>query len=481
MKIVLLTLLRKKTQICFAISAFVVSLAQPALISAGASVVAGLFIQLSAHARNTEVVAEIASGITVRIEGATQGSGTLVKREGDTYTILTAWHVVRDHVVGEQLDIYTPDGRKHQLNQGSIQKIGQVDLAIFTFRSSNLYELAQVGTVKSVPMGSAVFVAGYPLPSNAVPMRMLRFLTGNVIANASLFFPKGYQLLYDNQTLPGMSGGAVLNSEGQLVGVHGQAEIDIEMTEQEGIYVKTGTNQAVPITYYSNHIKGAAFATTPSQIPTSDDLLLQAKALLGKSGAEQEIIRLVTPILKDSQNPQAYFYRAYAKAALGDKQGAIADLDKAIEIYPTPPAYFNRGNSKSALGDKQGAILDFSQAIALNPKYAPVFYNRGKSYMYTRQPKLALLDFQNAIKLDRSNAEYFVASGNALAVLGKTIQAFDAFKQASQLDPLLPRAWVGMGLTYLERGYTRDACKSFSIAEQLKSDQAYRLKYKFCR
>jgi hypothetical protein len=42
----------------------------------------------------------------------------------------------------------------------------------------------------------------------------MRFLDGQVIANARVAIPNGYQLLYANQILPGMSGGAVLNRKG---------------------------------------------------------------------------------------------------------------------------------------------------------------------------------------------------------------------------------------------------------------------------
>ena len=45
-------------------------------------------------AQDASAVARVAKAITVRIEGATQGSGVLVKREGNRYTVLTAWHVV---------------------------------------------------------------------------------------------------------------------------------------------------------------------------------------------------------------------------------------------------------------------------------------------------------------------------------------------------------------------------------------------------
>ena len=157
-----------------------------------------------------------------------------------------------------------------------------------------------------------------------------------------------------------MSGGAVLNGQGNLIGIHGQGETDTKMSEQQGIAVKTGTNQAVPIAYYTQYSTGAAVVASSTQATTADDYLAKAKGLLGKKGSEQEVIRLSNQSLAIRKSDDAYFYRAFAKNDLGDKKGAIADLSQAIAINPqSAETYHNRGDAKSALGDKQGAIADY--------------------------------------------------------------------------------------------------------------------------
>jgi S1-C subfamily serine protease len=252
-------------------------------LSTALSIGATTISVMPAQAQSAEAVAKIAQTITVRVEGATQGSGVLVKREGNRYTVLTAWHVVSGQRPGEELDIYTPDGQRHQVVKGSIKRLGDVDLAVMSFTSSNSYEVAKVGDVKSVSSGSTIYVSGFPLPTSAVPSRLFRFLRGDVIANATVTIPNGYQLLYSNPTLPGMSGGAVLDAKGQLVGIHGQGETDSQMSEQDGVAVKTGTNQAVPIGYYSQYFLGATVVASSSQGASADDYLAQARVLLGKN------------------------------------------------------------------------------------------------------------------------------------------------------------------------------------------------------
>ncbi len=307
--------------------------AQPLLLGAVAST-AVVVSQVPAQAQSAEAVAQIAQAITVRIEGATQGSGVLVKREGNRYTVLTAWHVVSGQRAGEELDIYTPDGQRHSVEPGSIQRLGQVDMAVLSFVSSGSYELARVGDVGSVKSGGPIYVSGFPLSTSSVPSRIFRFLKGDVIANATVAIPNGYQLLYSNPTLPGMSGGAVLNGQGQLVGIHGQGETDINLTEQQGVAVKTGTNQAVPTTYYNQLLSNSVVVSSSSQSRGADNYLVQAKVLLGLRGREKEVVRLSSQALAMQESAEAFLYRANAKAALGENQGATSDYEKAILINP---------------------------------------------------------------------------------------------------------------------------------------------------
>ena len=250
-------------------AAVLLPMIQPVMLGGAVHVLLSAFAQQPAAAQSAETVAKVAQAITVRIEGANQGSGVLVKREGNRYTVLTAWHVVSDQKPGEELDIYTSDGQRHPIEKGSIKRLGEVDMAVMNFSSPNSYELAKVGEVMVLSMGSQIYVSGFPLPSSAVPTRLLRFKSGLVEAIATVNIPSGYQLLYSNPTLPGMSGGAVLNAEGQLIGIHGLGETDSKMTEQEGVAVKTGTNQAVPIFYFGKFAEGT---TATFSAPSSGDL-----------------------------------------------------------------------------------------------------------------------------------------------------------------------------------------------------------------
>ena len=123
-----------------------------------------LLVAFSPSAFPSEMVAEIAKQVTVRIEGATQGSGVVVEKNGDEYTVLTAWHVLRSNNSGEEISIFTPDGQNHITKMKTAAQVRGLDLAKITFQSSNTYSIARQGDASTVSSGGRIFVAGFPLP-----------------------------------------------------------------------------------------------------------------------------------------------------------------------------------------------------------------------------------------------------------------------------------------------------------------------------
>ena len=115
-----------------------------------------------------------------------------------------------------------------------------------------------------------------------MPVSLFRFLKGDVIANATVAIPDGYQLLYSNPTLPGMSGGSVLNLQGQLVGIHGRSERDDNVSMSTGKAVSTGTNQAVPISFYKQFDAGQSVSNLKTNSDSADDYLAQARSMFDK-------------------------------------------------------------------------------------------------------------------------------------------------------------------------------------------------------
>lgn len=106
-------------------------------------------------------VRDIADKITVRIDGANGGSGIIIKSAGNTYTVLTCWHVVDKK---GNYTVRTGDGKTYQVNYSTVKRIGNIDLAEFQFTSNENYRPVEIGNSSQVTAGSTVYAFGWAAP-----------------------------------------------------------------------------------------------------------------------------------------------------------------------------------------------------------------------------------------------------------------------------------------------------------------------------
>ena len=122
----------------------------------------------------------------------------------------------------------------------------------------------------------------------------------------------------------------------------------------------------------------------------------------------------------------AYMERGRIKSESGDKLGAIAEYNKAIEIDSNyAVAYYKRGNENSDLGNNKDAIADYSKAIEIMPDYAFAYSNRGTV-------KAALGDHTGAITDSRAKEELINQQPIEEHQLPKGITYSGTFKGAIQ-------------------------------------------------
>jgi serine protease Do len=160
-----------------------------------------------------------AQTITVKVlTGAQWSSGILMQRRGTTYTVLTNQHVLR---TGKFYRIQTFDGRTYSAMVGSDARFARHDLATLRFRSEQNYAIATPGASLSLPMGTPVFAAGFPISESPEQRPVFQFTSGQVSLIAPKVLEGGYQIGYTNKIQKGMSGGPVLNARGEVLAING--------------------------------------------------------------------------------------------------------------------------------------------------------------------------------------------------------------------------------------------------------------------
>ncbi|NJK40202.1 MAG: tetratricopeptide repeat protein [Acaryochloridaceae cyanobacterium SU_2_1] len=329
-------------------------------------------------------VNKIAKDITVRIDGQSPGSGVIIKRNGTTYTVLTAAHVV---ATPDEYQVITQDGKQYQVDAKTILKFPNVDMAMLTFASNQAYTVVKLGDANQISEGSPSFVAGFPSRSQALTDIIYNFTVGTITANAKRPLSDGYALVYSNNTLPGMSGGPVLDSEGRLLGIHGRADTTTKVQDQSinpDIFIKTGFNLGIPINTFLRLAPAGTVALSP--IPTAsepselraDDFYLQALDRYSQGDMSGALTQVTKAIQQNSRFAPAYALRGNVRLVGQDQGGAFQDFNQALQLdNGLLQAYIGRALVQSSLGDEGAAIADYTQAINIQGDHAILYYNRG--------------------------------------------------------------------------------------------------------
>jgi serine protease Do len=189
------------------------------------------FTSVSFSSELLDKIDEIARSVSVKVVAQdTLGSGAIVRRQGDIYTVITNKHVLRSE--NPPYWINTPDGKSYTAKVVDRVDFAKYDLALLQFRSEkNDYSVAALGNSTKLVVGDEVFAAGYPhrleknpldnSNSSSNPMG-LAIRPGRISLILDQNLEEGYKIGYTNDVEKGMSGGPLLNDRGELVGINGK-------------------------------------------------------------------------------------------------------------------------------------------------------------------------------------------------------------------------------------------------------------------
>lgn len=178
--------------------------------------------------------------------GYSTGSGVIYKQVGDIYYVVTNAHVVTYELelIIEEVDVietyasteikidYEKNGLLFPIVE-NVELLGYdltTDLAVITFQSEEDFEVISFADSYDLEVGEFVFAIGNPLGfeyygtvSMGIISGLARYVTmfndlGDITLDASL-------LQHDAALSPGNSGGALLNINGELVGINNMKSV----------------------------------------------------------------------------------------------------------------------------------------------------------------------------------------------------------------------------------------------------------------
>ena len=286
-----------------------------------------------------------------------------------------------------------------------------------------------LGNSDTVEIGEPVIAVGYP-------GRKYKVIAGTIHSIKD----DGNLLVTTADSSSGNSGGPVLNSKNQVIGVH----------------VRGGNSYSFAIP--SNILKVL--------------LVQRERPELLVEWRQRKRIRAYT-----------YFKNGKNRSNAEDYDAAITQFNSAIQLNPAyVRAYFERGLAKSKSGDSTGAIDDYTQAIKFNPKYTTAYYNRANQKRDHALYEAAIRDYTIAIRLDpkydksyhnRGRVKYLLGKsesdkGNGVAAALHYRAAIDDYTEAIRINPAHVLAYYNRGNARKLLGEHEAAKKDFEKAQELE-------------
>jgi tetratricopeptide (TPR) repeat protein/S1-C subfamily serine protease len=416
-------------------------------------------------------VDKIAEQITVRIQGKEHGSGVIVAKQGNTYTVLTAAHVLSKP---DTYSIITSDGKQHEINLAMAKFQRGIDLAVVQFNSSNAYQVATLGTAQ-LNNETRVFVSGFP--TEQLPRRVIT--TGKTVkrevmdlaAKESYSLAEGVGLLYTNMPYEGMSGGPVLDTQGRVIAINwGAEDYNFLVTGKEPSEVlNLGYSLGVPI---------SSFVGLSNQFSVQlAQLMVERTKPIKLAETEHELITVQLVARKDpGESGTAMDWLSYGNQLFRqeDYGDVILACERAIQLKPDfYHAYYLKGLALGELLD----IGKFTEAMAaldkvtqISPSFYPAWRWKGILLNQLNKYSEALLAYQKAIQAQGNNFTLYIEQGDVLKDLRRYEEAINSYSKGINLNPHLLAGYNNRGITYSTLKQYDKAFADFNKAIVLQPD-----------
>jgi uncharacterized protein (TIGR02466 family) len=201
---------------------------------------------------------------------------------------------------------------------------------------------------------------------------------------------------------------------------------------------------------------------SPTNLPSE---ALSTARSLHKSGQLQQAQVLYAKILQsEPDNPQLLNYFGVLKAQIGDREGAIDLLEKAVKIDHSFGYLNNLGNVYRSANRLEDAINCYQKALQLNPQSSDSHLNLGIALTEKGEILDAIKAFEAALSANPYHPRAHITLGDLLQSQGELDLAIASYQKAIALQPESFEALTSLGMAFYRKGCLQEAQHTYEHA-----------------
>lgn len=417
-----------------------------------------------------------------------QGSGVVISEDG---LVLTNFHVISG------CDKFGVSHNNTLIDNTSLKAIDyENDLLILKIPNSSLKKI-EIGNSDSLKVGEKIYAIGSPLGlENTISEGIISGLRNTDNRNRD-------KIQITASISPGSSGGAVVNTKGELVGISssqiksGQSlnfavpvnravtlleqSVTNPVSTEAYIYFYRGINAYITsanedaisnftevirlmpdstlgyrfrgLTYEAMLLDNKALADYTQAIETdpNDDngYRFRASFYIARGLFDKAVDDMTKAIIINDKEALNYKYRGEAYYGKQSFSNAVSDLNTAISLDESDyESFYLRGKTYADMNDHKKALADYDKAIELSPDYFDAYYSRARLFMNTNENNRALVDLGKCIEIDPESSVAYNNSGWILFDKAEYESALAYLKKSYELNETDWDALLGASMIY---------------------------------
>jgi len=342
---------------------------------------------------------------------SSQGSGIILK---DKNILLTNFHIFAG---SEKLKIKHKD---QEIKYTEIIGLNILKDVLVLKLEDGDFPQVKVGSSTEMKVGSKVYAIGSPLG-------MENTITEGLVGGFRKFEDKKNDIEYIQISAalsPGSSGGAVLNSQGELIGI---STMGMKEGENLNFAIRIEDALNVDLGEYSDKVK-----------LESINYFYRGKDYFEDTKYEKAIEYFNKFLAKVPNDAICLNFRGLTYLEMKDFEAALKDFNASSKADPTYLApVINKADINYKMQEYDKAVADYTKIIKNYPDMVGPIYSRGLSYMKLQEWGDAIKDFTKVLKLDNDYVEAYLNRGISYYYDHNYEEAINNWKKAKNMKPSL--------------------------------------------